>query len=100
MYSSLGMFDGTRPLCLSPQAEFQQVPTFLGQKEDETPGLFKSCTVRVSGRDSGVCAAGTYLGTVQSWGGMGTGTVLASMRVVTLRKLAQLSTAQEVLGLF
>lgn len=67
------MFDGTRPLCLSPQAEFQQVPAFLGQKEDETPGRFMSCTVRVSGRDSGVCAAGTHLGTVQSWGGMGTG---------------------------
>lgn len=67
---------------LPPQAECQQVTTFLGQKEDERSGSFKSCIMRVSGRDSGVRAAGAHLGAVQNWGGVGIRTVLASVGVV------------------
>lgn len=63
-------------------------------------GSSRPALCELSGRDSGVRVAGAHLGTVQNWGGMGTGTVLGPMGVETLSKLAQLSVAQEVLGRF
>lgn len=94
-YTSPGtLMQPSHLVCLSPQSEFQQVTTLLGQKA----GLLKSCTALVCERDSGVRAAGTDC-TVQTWAGVGTGTVLPGVGIVTLRKLAQLSTAQEVMGL-
>lgn len=79
------------------QSAFQQVTTFLGPKEDERQGLFKSSTVLLSARDSGVRGSGILFNPLQHWGGVGTGTALIRVGIVTLRKLAQLSMPPEVM---
>lgn len=54
----------------------------------------------MSGRDSGVRAAGTLFSPLQHWGGVGTDTVLPTVGTAALRKLAELPMAPEVMGLF
>lgn len=70
----------------------------MGQKEGQRLGLLKSFTFLVFAPDSGVHAADHTL--IECSAAVGTGTLLPTVGIMTVRKLIKLLTALEVVNLF